>query len=90
MSAIGQEASVQEETTWVEHNNREVNLNVVKESHNDVEKNVELSSLSDLTGFPVEFIKKELLISESDDSKEISLNELRNKMLKYLDKTMME
>ncbi len=45
------------------------------------ETGVSLGSLSELTGFPVEYIKRELLL---DDSAEISMEELRAKVLAYL------
>ncbi len=45
---------------------------------------VTLSSLAGLTGFPVEYIKKELLL-EGDF---ISMKDLRSTMLTYLNKTM--
>lgn len=44
---------------------------------------VPLSSLSELTGFPVEFIKKELLLEES----ELSMSDLRTSMISYLETT---
>lgn len=44
---------------------------------------VNVQSLSDLTGFPVDFIKKELLI----DSSEMTMDELRASVLEYLDQT---
>lgn len=50
---------------------------------------IELSSLADLTGFPVEMIKKELFDS-SLDSEKISLAELRKAMVSYIDQTMLE
>lgn len=50
--------------------------------YNDDEK-VSLSSLSELTGFPVDFIKKELLLEEEP----ISMNELRHSVLRYLEAT---
>ncbi|MBT3585010.1 MAG: hypothetical protein HN509_08890 [Halobacteriovoraceae bacterium] len=47
------------------------------------DQKVPLESLSELTGFPIEFIKKELLLGEQ----ELSLAELRGHMLRYLDET---
>jgi hypothetical protein len=44
------------------------------------QKNVSMDSLSDMTGFPVEFIKKELLISKN----QVSIDELRRSVLDYL------
>ena len=50
------------------------------------EDNIKLSvkSLAQLTGFPVDFIKKELLL----ETNTLSLNELRDSMVKYLNKTI--
>ena len=45
------------------------------------EQRVSISSLSSLTGFPVEFIKKELLV----DDELLSMKQLRNSMLTYLE-----
>jgi hypothetical protein len=42
---------------------------------------VSLGSLADLTGFPIDYIKRELLLSDDND---LSVEELRNKVLKYL------
>lgn len=50
------------------------------------EKKVPLSSLSELTGFPVEFIKKELLL----EGEELSMSELRTSMIGYLETTSKE
>ena len=47
----------------------------------ELEKKVSLASLSELTGFPVEFIKKELLIEKEP----ISMRELRESMMAYLE-----
>jgi len=44
---------------------------------------VSLDTLSSLTGFPLEFIKKELLIQEDS----LSMVELRESMLTYLSKS---
>lgn len=49
----------------------------------DEGQRVPIQSLSDLTGFPIGFIQKELLL-ESD---EISLGDLRQLMVAYLEKT---
>lgn len=49
---------------------------------------VDLRSLSSLTGFPVEFIKKELFGEESE-IQSIRLSRLRELMLKYLDKSLL-
>ena len=45
---------------------------------------VSLSNLSELTNFPEDFLKKELLLK---DNKEISIEDLRAKVLHYLDDT---
>lgn len=45
------------------------------------EQKIPLDSLSTLTGFPVDFIKKELLLEED----QLSLAELRRSMLTYLE-----
>lgn len=45
---------------------------------------VPIASLSEMTGFPVDFIKKELLV----DEKGISMKDLRETMAKYLESTM--
>jgi len=47
---------------------------------------IPLDSLSELVGFPVEQLKEELEL----DSDEISLENLRESVLKYLDLTMEE
>ena len=44
------------------------------------QKNISMDSFSDMTGFPVEFIKKELLISKN----QVSIDELRRSVLDYL------
>lgn len=49
-------------------------------------QNVPLQSLSELTGFPVDFIKKELLL----DGENVSMGELRALMTKYLEATAVE
>ncbi len=46
------------------------------------EEGVSLETLSELTGFPVDYIKRELLLS---DDQELSVIELRKKVLSYLD-----
>lgn len=50
------------------------------------DQKVPLSSLSELTGFPVEFIKKELLL----EGEELSMSELRTSMISYLETTAQE
>lgn len=55
------------------------------------ESMVSLQSLSDLTGFPIEFLKNELLIGNklSFDNK-ISMDDLRKAMCFYLNSTMLD
>lgn len=45
-------------------------------------ENVSLNSLSMMTGFPVEFIKSELIL----DGEEISMDNLRKTMVNFLEK----
>jgi hypothetical protein len=45
------------------------------------EESVELSSLSNLTGFPVDYIKSELIF----DNDKITLSDLRKTMVSYLE-----
>lgn len=47
------------------------------------DEKVSIRSLSELTGFPVEFIKKELLL----DQEPISMNDLRQSMIAYLEQS---
>jgi len=49
----------------------------------DVSEKVDLNSLSELTGFPVDFIKKELML----DEEKVSMNRLRGSVAKFLDDT---
>ncbi|MCP4912545.1 MAG: hypothetical protein GY909_05460 [Oligoflexia bacterium] len=49
-------------------------------TENTAEK-VQVENLSELTGFPVDFIKKELLVDEES----ISMEDLRSKMISYLE-----
>lgn len=46
-----------------------------------IETGVSLASLSEMTGFPVEYIKRELFL---DDGSDLSVEELRAKVLAYL------
>ncbi|MEX0797981.1 MAG: hypothetical protein WD025_00960 [Bacteriovoracaceae bacterium] len=50
---------------------------------------ISLESLADLTGFPVEMIRKELFKADVTDER-ISLGELRKAMVNYIDATMLE
>ena len=51
------------------------------------EEKVNLSNFAELAGFPVELIKNELLVDKNQD--DINLDDLREAMLKYLNKTML-
>ncbi len=46
---------------------------------------VSLNTLSDLAGFPLEFVKRELVLQED----EISLDKLRSSILDYLDEAFL-
>lgn len=56
------------------------------ESNNEV---IKLESLAELTGFPVELIKKELFKNE-EITDGVSLDKLREAMTDYIDATMLE
>jgi hypothetical protein len=45
---------------------------------------VSLGTLAELTGFPVDYIKRELLLGDEMES-EMTMEELRKKVLVYLD-----
>lgn len=45
------------------------------------ENGVSLGSLAEMTGFPVEYIKRELVLS---DDNELSVDELRSRVMAYL------
>ncbi|MEK6626202.1 MAG: hypothetical protein AABY86_14625 [Bdellovibrionota bacterium] len=45
---------------------------------------VDLNSLSQLTGFPVDFIRKELVVEDE----EISVDDLRSKVVHFLNSTL--
>jgi predicted HTH domain antitoxin len=45
---------------------------------------VTLGTLAELTGFPVDYIKRELLL-EGESLEELTLEELRRRVLAYLD-----
>ena len=45
---------------------------------------VSLGTLAELTGFPVDYIKRELL-QEEDETEAMTMDELRKKVLAYLD-----
>ena len=46
----------------------------------DSQEKIEMSSLSNLTGFPVDYIKKELVL----DDEEVTLEQLREHMMVFL------
>ncbi|PIK16531.1 hypothetical protein [Halobacteriovorax sp. JY17] len=48
------------------------------------EETVSFSALSEMTGFPIDFIKKELLLDEEP----ISMSQLRKSMAIYLESTI--
>jgi hypothetical protein len=50
---------------------------------------VEFDTLEKLTGFPSKLIKEELLGSSSDSKSEVELSELRELMLKYIDRELL-
>lgn len=45
---------------------------------------VSLGTLAELTGFPVDYIKRELLL-DGENEEDMSVEELRTKVLAYLD-----
>ncbi len=47
---------------------------------------VTFETLALLTGFPVDFIKRELFLGKLPETKELSLDQLRSNMIKYLDR----
>lgn len=49
---------------------------------------VAVESLSRMTGFPMDFIRGELFLGEHQD--QLSMPELRRKILRYLEETMRE
>lgn len=54
---------------------------------NEFEGNtVKLTSLSELTGFPLDFVKRELVLQDD----EVSLDQLRGSVLNYLDKAFLD
>jgi len=60
-------------------------------SNLDNKQRVGLSSLSELTGFPIDLLKKELLLEGVlDANEEISIEELREAMAKFVNKTLLE
>ena len=61
---------------------RSLLINAENIIHND--ESIPISSLSNLTGFPTEFIKRELLLENSP----ISLGDLRKSILNYLERNL--
>ena len=53
------------------------------------DQSVDLQQFAEMTGFPIELVKKELF-GENEPGKEVSLSDLREAMLNYLDSTMMD
>ena len=45
------------------------------------ENGISLGSLAELTGFPVEYIKRELVLTDNND---LSVDELRTRVMAYL------
>lgn len=62
-------------------NGSSIELGSVNKDVNETGSNVSLGSLSELVGFPVEYLKKELVL----DNDEISMDELRIRMLSFLE-----
>lgn len=58
-------------------------LNETGSFKSKIEDDVSISSLSSLTGFPTEFIKKELVLEEDV----VQMSELRESLLEYLNTT---
>jgi len=59
--------------------------------NNQSSETITLDSLSALTGFPVEMIKKELFDDTSIEStQEIPLAKLRSAMMSFIDETMLD
>jgi hypothetical protein len=56
----------------------------LKSETTSTDEKVSFSTLSKMTGFPVEFIKKELLIDEEP----VSMSQLRTSMAAYLESTI--
>lgn len=52
----------------------------------DLQDVVSLEKLAELTGFPVNYIKRELFL-DGEDLQKVSLEELRKRVFLYLDST---
>lgn len=81
MTATSNEVASRPETVLGEQENTLKQVN-----QRDEETLVALSSLSEMTGFPVDFIKSELLV----DQEELSMSHLRRSMASYLEDTFSE
>lgn len=59
---------------------------------NKTEENqaVDLNEFANMAGFPVELIKKELFENNENTKEEVSLENLREAMINYLNKNMLE
>ena len=62
----------------------------VSESKNEQNDHFSLRTLSLLTGFPVQLIRKELLLDDIDENDQLSMDVLRLAMGHYLDTTMLQ
>ena len=51
------------------------------------ETEVSLATLSKLTGFPLDYIKRELLL-DGEETTKLNIDELRTKVLAYLDSSL--
>jgi hypothetical protein len=56
-------------------------LGLKDSSKADSETEVSLGSLVEMTGFPIDYIKRELVLSDDND---LSVEELRKRVLAYL------
>lgn len=73
----------------IKHQGVEMFTETQKSDSNEQDVLVTLSSLSHLTGFPLSMIKKELF-GEGSEVQSIRMSRLREVMLKYLDKSLLE
>ena len=68
----------------MEVTNKTDNTTQQQDTHNK-DVMVQLNDLVEISGVPTDFIKKELMVDDA-----ISMDELRSKMLKFLDATFQE
>ncbi len=61
---------------------QEDTIGETKQAVNEDTQKVSLDSLSEMTGFPLDFIKSELIV----EGEEISMSDLRKTMVNYLEK----